>query len=193
MRVTFFFICAWLTTTRLCSQSTDVDKERYAIIEIVLLVEEGFQLFHEPINNSLLEVTKGLTGISSSDTTITFDPEKTKAFLAQLQSSSIKAWDAKKVYRFKVINKDPLEMVGRGENQRRDSAHAKLSNRTVSVHRASLPIFIDSQSAFALVSSQHVTFVDGESILNSNYTRLYFLKHSKKRWKVTRILNLSAN
>jgi hypothetical protein len=194
MRVVLFLSGMLFTAARLCSQTVEArDKDRYVILETVLFAEESVQLFHEPNNNLLLDVSHGLKEFQTIDTTIVFDNEQSKGFREQLQQSSIKLWDPKKIYRFTVIKSDPLAGVGRGENEPLDSAHMKLANKTVRVHRVALPVFLDQQSAFMLTASRQVTFLDGKSVLNTGTTRVYFLRRDKKRWKITSRINLSSN
>lgn len=193
MRVLSILLIVVLKTTFLVGQTSNPDKERYAVVEAALLADDAFNLHATPDNDRLLTLTNGLKQIKTVDTTITFDDATTARLQAQLTSTSIKTWDKKKVYRFEVVDRDPLGKVDTEGNAKLDSAQQKLKNKIVRLHRASVPLFIDQQSAFLIVSGKVVTFQDGEAILSSNYSKVYFLRAAKKRWKVTRFILLSSN
>ncbi|RAV99831.1 hypothetical protein [Pseudochryseolinea flava] len=191
MRVFIVFFITLVNTTLLLAQSPNGDKERYAILEAALIADDAVKLSSVIDNDRLLAITEGLKRFSTVDTTIAFDDKTTTHLISQLETSTIKRWDKKNVYRFEIADRDPF--TGIDTNSKLDSAHQKYMNKIVRLQRASLPLFTDQQSAFVLLSGKVVTFQDGTPILNSNYTKVYFLRLHKKRWKVTKSLLLTAN
>ena len=193
MRVLSILLIVVFKATLLVAQTSNPDKERYAIVEAALLADDAFNLHATLDNDRLRTLTNGLKQIKTVDTTITFDEATSARLQAQLTSTSIKMWDKKKIYRFEVTDHDPIAGLDTEGNAKLDSAQHRLKNKIVRLHRASLPLFTDQQSAFLIVSGKVVTFQDGDAILSSNYSKVYFLRLVKKRWKITRFILLSSN
>jgi len=193
MRVFLILLIVAFNTSLLLGQTTNPDKDRYAIVEIALIADDAFNLHATLDNDRLLTLTKDLTQIKTSDTTIVFDEKTTTNLQLQFTTTSIKRWEKSKSYRFQVLDHDPLASVDPEGNIKLDSAHQKYMNKTVRLQRTSLPLFIDQHNAFLLIEGKVVTFQDGEAILSSNYSKIYFVHQVKKRWKVKKVITLSAN
>ena len=193
MRVFLILSLVVFNASLLLGQTTNPDKDRYAIVEVALLADDAFNLHATVDNDRLLTLTKDLTQIKTIDTTIVFDEKTTTNLQLQLKTTSITRWEKNKIYRFQVLDHDPLAGVDPEGNIKLDSAHQKYMNKTVRLQRASLPLFIDQLNAFLLIEGKVVTFQDGAAILNSNYSKIYFVHQVKKRWKVKKVITLSAN
>lgn len=188
--ILLFFSFATFLTPLYARQ--DREEDHYAVLEAVVKRENPTGIFAQVNNGSLLEATDSLRSIAA-DTLINFDDATRQNFIGQLDPPAFLQWDSKKIYHAKVVARDLVrEIVSSAVDRKIATAFQPIKDRTVKIHRMSLPLFFGSR-AMICVEFERLIILNDAIVTRDGYRRMYFLSADKKpgRWKVTDFVSVN--